>query len=168
MDNLHNYTLICYREPIYLSPKLREDFQKHLLLFYTGIQRPSNPILSEQKENIDSKFEHLKKLSDLVSVFRKNLEKGDFKKVGEILHQNWLIKKELSSGISNLQIEEMYGLALKAGAWGGKILGAGGGGFLLIMASPERHEIIKEVLNNYLTSTYPTRHTIYLNHHKML
>jgi D-glycero-alpha-D-manno-heptose-7-phosphate kinase len=136
-------------EPIYLPPKLKEDFQNHLLLFYTGQQRASAPILAEQKENIEKKFEFLRKLSDLVPVFREALEKGDFKKMGEILHQNWLMKKELSSGISNPQLEEMYNLALKAGAWGGKILGAGGGGFLLVLSSPENQGKIKEALRNY-------------------
>lgn len=136
-------------EPIYLSPKLKEGFQNHLMLFYTGIQRSSNPILAEQKENIDKKFEFLKRLSNLVPVFRGYLEKGDFQKMGEVLHQNWLLKKELSSGITNPRIEEMYHLALDAGAWGGKILGAGGGGFLLVMASPENQPKIKEALNQY-------------------
>jgi len=136
-------------EPVFLDPKIKEAFQNHLLLFYTGIQRSAKPILSEQKENIDKKFEFLKKLSDLVLPFRNYLEKGDFQKMGEMLHQNWLLKKELSSGISNPQLEEMYNIALKAGAWGGKVLGAGGGGFLLVMASSEKQEEIKKALAQY-------------------
>ncbi len=136
-------------EPIYLPPKIKDDFQNHLLLFYTGIQRSSNSILAEQRQNIDKKFEFLKQLSDLVPPFRNYLEKGDFKKMGEILHQNWLMKKELSSGISNPQIEEMYKRALEAGAFGGKVLGAGGGGFLLIMAPPENQSRVKEALREY-------------------
>jgi len=136
-------------DPVYLSPKIKEDFQNHLMLFYTGIQRSSNPILSEQRENIDKKFEFLKKLSDLVPIFRTALEKGDFQKLGELLHQNWLMKKELSSGISNPEIEKMYNLALENGAWGGKILGAGGGGFLLIIAPLQNQEKIKTALGQY-------------------
>jgi len=136
-------------EPVFLSPKIKEDFQNHLLMFYTGQQRSSAPILSEQRENIEKKFEFLKKLSDLVPVFRGALEKGNFKEVGELLHQNWLMKKELSSGISNPQIEEMYNTALKAGAWGGKILGAGGGGFLLVVVPPDNQEKIKEALKEH-------------------
>jgi len=136
-------------EPIYLTPKLKEDFQNHLLLFFTGIERLANPILAEQKQNIDKKFEFLKKMSDMVPIFRSTLENGDFKKMGELLYQGWLLKKELASAISNPKIDEMYNLALEAGAWGGKILGAGGGGFLLVMASPEKHSKIKEVLNKY-------------------
>ena len=136
-------------EPIYLAPKIKEDFQNHLMLFYTGVQRSANPILAEQRDNIDKKFEFLKKLSDLVPVFRNSLEKGDFKKLGELLHQNWLWKKELSSGIANSQIDETYNQALSAGALGGKILGAGGGGFLLVMAAPENQAKIKETLKQY-------------------
>jgi len=119
------------------------------MLFYTGVQRSANPILAEQRDNIDKKFEFLKKLSDLVPVFRNSLEKGDFKKLGELLHQNWLWKKELSSGIANSQIDEMYNQALSAGALGGIILGAGGGGFLLVMAAPEIQPKIRETLSEY-------------------
>lgn len=136
-------------EPIYLSPKLREDFQKHLLLFFTKKERSANMILSEQKQNIGKKFEFLKKISDIVPLFKAYLEKGDFQKMGQLLHQDWSMKKELASGVSNPQIDEMYNLALRAGAWGGKILGAGGGGFLLVMASPENQPKIKEALSKY-------------------
>lgn len=136
-------------EPVYLDAKIKEGFQSHLMMFYTGMQRSSNPILAEQKSNIGEKLEFLKKLSDLVPVFKDNLEMGDFKKLGELLHQNWLWKKELSSGVSNPQLEEMYGRALEAGAWGGKILGAGGGGFLLVLAPIENQEKIKEALKEY-------------------
>ena len=136
-------------EPIYLGSAIKEAFQKHLLLFFTGIERSANSILSEQKNNIDKKFELLKEMSNMVPVFRKFLEKGDFQKAAEILHQGWLIKKKLASKISNPRIEEMYRLALKAGAWGGKILGAGGGGFLLVIASPENQPKIKKVLREY-------------------
>lgn len=105
-------------EPIYLSPKLREDFQKHLLLFFTKKERSANLILSEQKQNINKKFEFLKKMSDLVPIFRTALEGGNFQKMGELLHQNWLMKKELASGVSNPEIDEIYQLALRSGAWG--------------------------------------------------
>lgn len=136
-------------DPISLTPQLKEDFQNHLLLFYTGLQRPAQSILTEQKENIEQNFDFLKKMSEMVLVFRNFLKGSNFQKMGEILNQAWIIKKELSSGISNPQIDEMYDSALRAGAWGGKILGAGGGGFLLLMAPLESQPKIKEVLNNY-------------------
>lgn len=136
-------------EPIYLPPKLKEGLQNHLLLFFTQRERSANTILSQQKQNIGKKFEFLRKMSELVPSFRASLEEGNFRKTGELLHQNWLMKQELASGITSTEIDQVYKKALMAGAWGGKILGAGGGGFLLIMASPERQEIIKQALNNY-------------------
>jgi D-glycero-alpha-D-manno-heptose-7-phosphate kinase len=135
--------------PVQIAQEIKKDFQKNILLFYTGVQRSSQPILSEQKENIDKKFEFLKKISDLVIPFKEVLERGDFKKAGEILNQNWLMKKELSSGVSNSLIDQMYQKALEAGAFGGKILGAGGGGFLLLIADPKDHDKIKQALPDY-------------------
>lgn len=136
-------------EPIYLEPRIKDDFQKHMLLFFTGKERSANAILKEQKQNIDKKFDFLKKLSDLVPIFKRRLEKGEFQELGKMLHQNWLWKKELASGITNPQIDLMYGEAMEAGAWGGKILGAGGGGFLLVMAPIELHKKITEAMNQY-------------------
>lgn len=136
-------------DPVNLLPNIKEDFQNHLLMFFTGKERSANLILSEQKQNITSKFEFLKKMSDSVPVFKSALEKGDFEKLGGILHQNWLLKKELAAGISSPVIDQMYQKALDAGAYGGKILGAGGGGFLLVLASPEKHQLIKAALSDY-------------------
>jgi len=136
-------------EPIYLSPQIKEGFQKHLLLFFTGKERSASSILSKQKQNIDKKFEFLKQMSNLVPIFKEALEKGDFQKMGELLHQNWLMKKELASNIANPQIDEMYQSVLRAGAWGGKILGAGGGGFLLVMAPLKNHPNIKGALKDH-------------------
>lgn len=136
-------------DPITLPPKIKEDFQNHMLAFYTGIERQANEILFEQKQKIDSKIEFLKKMSDMVLPFKDALISGDFKAMGNMLHQNWLLKKELASGISNSKIDQMYQKALVAGAYGGKILGAGGGGFLLVLAPPEKHQSIKNALAEY-------------------
>lgn len=136
-------------EPVCLRPEIKTDFQNHLLLFYTGQQRSANPILSEQKQNIESKFEFLKKMSNMTLVFKTALERGDFKEVGEILSQGWQMKKELASGVSNSQIDKMYSLALGAGAYGGKISGAGGGGFFLAIVPPDKHENVINALIQY-------------------
>lgn len=136
-------------QPLFLSKKTKENFKKHLLVFYTGIERPAQDVLSEQNHNIPEKFEFLKKISDLVIPFKESLEKGNFKELGNILHQNWVLKKELASGISNAKINRMYQASLKAGAFGGKILGAGGGGFLLVIADPKDHQHIKKALSDY-------------------
>jgi D-glycero-alpha-D-manno-heptose-7-phosphate kinase len=136
-------------EPITLPEKIKEDFQNHMLTFYTGIERQANGVLLEQKQNIAAKFEFLKKMSDMVLPFKEALLKGNFQEMGNILHQNWLLKKELASGISNAHIDQIYQKALAAGAYGGKILGAGGGGFLLVLAPPQSHQAIKAALADY-------------------
>ena len=136
-------------EPVYLHPQVKKDFERHFLAFFTGKERSANTILTEQSKNISEKFNTLKQMSDLVLDFKVALEKGNFQETGRLLHKNWLLKKELASSISSTQIDEMYNKALSAGAWGGKILGAGGGGFLLVMASPDKHSQIKEALAEY-------------------
>lgn len=85
----------------------------------------------------------------MVPVFQQAIENGNFKEAGNILHKNWMAKKELSGMISSAEIDNAYQTALGAGAWGGKILGAGGGGFLLVMAPPEHHGNIKAALSGY-------------------
>ncbi len=134
-------------EPIYLDPTIKENFQNHLMFFYTAKTRAANSILKEQKENIGAKFETLKKMSDMVPIFHEMLEKGDFKSMGLLLHEAWMLKKALSSGISDSDIDVMYDLALKNGAWGGKILGAGGGGFLMLFVEPSQQEKVKNALS---------------------
>lgn len=136
-------------DPIYLRPNAKKDFENHFIAFFTGKERSANAILSEQLRNIPERFNILKQMSDLVLDFKKALEKGDFQETGKLLHKNWSLKKELASKVSNPQIDEMYNKALAAGAWGGKILGAGGGGFLLVMASLDKHAQIKEALSEY-------------------
>lgn len=90
----------------------------------------------------------------MVPVFQQAIEGGNFEKAGNILHQNWMAKKELSGMISNAELDNAYQLALGAGAFGGKILGAGGGGFLLVMAPPERHNNIKAALSDYQHTSF--------------
>lgn len=136
-------------EPIYLSPHIRNNFKHHLLLFFTKKERSASSILKEQKKNIDKKIQTLKEMSDMVIIFKEALQKGDFQILGEILNEGWFKKRSLASKISNRKIDEIYDIARKAGAWGGKILGAGGGGFFLIIAPPSKHQKIKKALNKY-------------------
>lgn len=136
-------------DPIYLDPIKKENFQKHLMFFYTDKTRQANSILKEQKNNINDKFETLKKMSDMVPVFVELLERGDFKGMGLLLNEAWILKKNLSSNISNGGIEEMYNLALLNGAWGGKILGAGGGGFLMLMVPPSKQNSVRKALSKW-------------------
>lgn len=133
-------------QPVFLDYKTRLELERHLLLFFTGITRPASTVLKEQKEKIDANLESLKRMADMPLEFRERLIRADFKGLGHLLHENWLLKKTLASQVSNDAIDELYQVALDAGAWGGKILGAGGGGCLLFIAPPEKRRALTAAL----------------------
>jgi D-glycero-alpha-D-manno-heptose-7-phosphate kinase len=135
-------------EPIFIDFEFRSALEDHLVLFYTGITREASSVLSEQKGKIDDKFELYKKLSDSVLVFKEKLVARDLRGMAEILHEGWMTKKKLASSITNSATDELYETATHAGAWGGKLLGAGGGGCLLFMAPPEDHVGLKKALED--------------------
>lgn len=129
---------IVHVNPLFIDYRLKSDFESHLLLFFTGVTRDTSSVLSEQKTNMERKFGTLKKMSFLVDSFRKKLLKGEFKQMGEILHEAWFMKKSLAHSISNVYIDELYSVGIAQGAWGGKILGAGGGGCILFVTPPSK------------------------------
>jgi D-glycero-alpha-D-manno-heptose-7-phosphate kinase len=120
-------------EPLYIKNEVYEALQKNLLMFYIGNQRKASDILSEQKKNAsrDDKFNVLKGMVSLVFDLKESLYKEKLDDFGKILHENWILKQKLAAQISNNEIEEIYQTGLKNGATGGKLLGAGGGGFML-------------------------------------
>ncbi|MBL7147271.1 MAG: GHMP kinase [Nanoarchaeota archaeon] len=135
-------------DPIICSKNIKEELQKNIISFYTGTTRSANEILSEQRNNTHQtkKFEALKKMRDLAIETKETLNKNDLTRFGECLHKNWTYKKELALGITSPLIEKYYDSALKSGALGGKICGAGGGGFMLIYAEQNKHDKIKNAL----------------------
>ena len=136
-------------EPIICSPETRNQLQSNLLLFYTGLVRSSRPILEEQNERLHSSedvFEMTQHMVEYAFEAREALSNNDLEAFGEILHANWVAKRELSPLISSATIDEWYETGRKAGAIGGKILGAGGGGFLLFYAPREAHGDIARAL----------------------
>lgn len=139
--------------PIMLSFKTRLAFEKHLLLFFTGLTRDAGTVLKEQKLNIKAKIKTLRKMTDSVSEFSEKLYAGDFRALGKILHEGWLMKKSLATTISNSIIDRLYDQGIKNGAWGGKILGAGGGGCILFITSPENkskiHQALKKIAKKH-------------------
>jgi D-glycero-alpha-D-manno-heptose-7-phosphate kinase len=135
-----------YVDPVICSPKTKQELEKHMLLFYTGITRKARNILTKQIKNTKKKNKNLVKMKNLSEIVRDNICNNNINEVGKNLHQGWLFKKDLASGISNPMIDELYEKAKKAGALGGKILGAGGGGFLLIFCEPKYQKKVKSVL----------------------
>ena len=130
-----------------LETKLVEEFNDHLLLFYTGITRHANKILLKIKKS-GNQFTNYEKLSTLAKHFEKELIHGNFNNCGKILHENWMIKRELDESVSSVNLDKIYNLAIKSGAIGGKILGAGGGGYFLFLAHPKNKKKIIKNLNN--------------------
>jgi len=136
-------------DPVICSPETKRELQRRLLFLYTGLTRSADDILAEQTRNIESdegRRQALQTMVKLAQELRDALAANDLGSFGEILHCGWLEKKTLASGISNSRIDEWYERARQCGAIGGKITGAGGGGFLLLYALPERHEEILQAL----------------------
>lgn len=134
-------------DPLLLDYKKRIDLENHITVFFTGITREASAILSQQKANIGKNTETLKSMVDLVDSFKKNLMKGEFEALGALLHKNWLKKKALAAKVSNSAIDELYNCGIKMGAWGGKVLGAGGGGCILFLSPIGKKEGIRQEIN---------------------
>ena len=127
-------------EPILMSKEAYNQLEKNLIMLYVGGEHSASSILKEQSKNMinaKEKEKGQKRIVELTYKLKYELEHNNIDAVGEILHENWIIKKTLASGISNPKFDEWYDKALKAGAKGGKILGAGGSGFFLFYVPEE-------------------------------
>ncbi|MBF0570609.1 MAG: GHMP kinase [Candidatus Omnitrophica bacterium] len=133
-------------DPVIFPAETKQALNKKLLLFYTGITRISSSILKEQGQNTPKNIEHVNGLVELSRQLLKKLQANDLHGFGEILHEGWRLKKKLASGITNVEIDDYYEKALKAGAVGGKILGAGGGGFLLFYCEEYNQNSVRKAL----------------------
>jgi len=127
-------------EPLRQLPAVRQELEAHLLLFYTGSSRSANAILKEQQRATTQGRADVVAALHAIKQFaletREALEAGDLDRFGHILQQSWEVKRRLVSGVTNPEIDELYRLARDRGALGGKITGAGGGGFLLLYCEP--------------------------------
>ncbi|WP_322814522.1 GHMP kinase [Chloroflexus sp.] len=136
-------------DPIICRADTKQLLQQRLLMMYTGATRSASDVLREQSANTErdeTRRQHVRRMVALAHDLRVALHNDDLDAFGEILHEGWMRKRELASGISSSQIDMWYERARAAGAIGGKILGAGGGGFLLLYAPEERHESIRAAL----------------------
>ncbi|MFG6357723.1 MAG: GHMP kinase [Acetatifactor sp.] len=135
-------------EPVIAKGDTIRKLQENIVMFYTGLTHNANKILAEQKQNIREaeKTANLIRMCELAEYLKKSLEQNDLNDFGNILNESWIKKKELAAHISNPMIDEMYECAMQSGALGGKLLGAGGGGFLLFYCPREKQALLRENL----------------------
>ncbi len=133
-------------EKIHISADSYRILNDNFMLFFTGLSRKADSILKEQKDNIKDRLVELREIKQMAFQAREYLELGDFDLFGQLLNQSWELKKRLSRSVSNGTINDMYEAARRAGAVGGKITGAGGGGFLLLYVPYERQNAVRNAL----------------------
>lgn len=138
--------------PIPIKRERREELEKNLMLFFTGFSRISSTVAAEQIKNTPDKGRELAAMKELASnaLTLLDSEKSSLREFGELMHESWMIKKTLTNKISNAIIDSFYERALSAGAIGGKLCGAGAGGFLLLYVPPENQNDVKNELSDLL------------------
>jgi D-glycero-alpha-D-manno-heptose-7-phosphate kinase len=134
-------------EKMDLDPELHRELSHRFLLFFTGINRRADAVLAEQKSNIRDRMSVLREIKQMAYQAKSDLQNGDLDSFGSLLHRSWELKKRMAGQISNGTIDDIYNAARKAGAVGGKITGAGGGGFILLYAPHEKHHAIRKALS---------------------
>jgi D-glycero-alpha-D-manno-heptose-7-phosphate kinase len=137
-------------QPIVCRHETLERLQDNLVAFYTGITRPAAKVLREKQRRIAAESDKQAMLGRMVALartLRDELQNNNLDAFGEVIHQNWVLKRQLSDDVSTGQIDAWYDAARGAGAVGGKILGAGSGGFLLFYAPRRRHRAIRDALS---------------------
>ena len=138
--------------PVKISSKKQQLFEQSSMMIYTGSTRSASEILETQNNNINSnmdKFETQKEMVNLVDEIIPFMQKGDTEKFGNCLNKNWILKTKLSNKISNSEVDKIYGKSLKYGAYGGKLLGAGGSGFLFICFDSDQRNKFTELFKDY-------------------
>ncbi|MBF0387009.1 MAG: kinase [Candidatus Omnitrophica bacterium] len=124
--------------------------QDHMMLFFTGFSRTASLIAAHQIQNIPKRHKELAEMYGFVQEGLKCLNNNDLKGFGVLLNESWKLKRTLSDKITTDAIDDIYARAIKAGALGGKLLGAGGGGFVLIYAEPDRKSAVRQALGGFL------------------
>jgi D-glycero-alpha-D-manno-heptose-7-phosphate kinase len=139
-------------QPLMISPEKNKQFEVHLMLFFTGFSRTASEIAIEQIKRISHKTAYFKRMMELVDEVAMLIQNGkdNINEIGKLLHEQWMMKRELSPIVSNTKLDEMYEAGVKAGAEGGKLLGAGGGGCMLFFVKPENQPKVKEALKDLL------------------
>ena len=138
--------------PLKLPAGRLSAFERHLMLFFTGFSRFASDVVVEQLNNMARKEKELHEMramvDEAINILRDQAR--DLTGFGELLHAGWMLKRSLSSQVSNATIDAIYLAARQAGALGGKLCGAGGGGFMLLFVDPEKQPAVKAALRDYL------------------
>jgi D-glycero-alpha-D-manno-heptose-7-phosphate kinase len=132
-----------------LTDRERHELGGRFMLFFTNITRQASSILKEQREKTSTNRAHLQAIHALGKRIEEAIHARRFDEIGEVLDENWTLKKQLASGITTSRIDDMYTRARAAGAIGGKVAGAGGGGFLLLYVMPEHQAKVRDALSEY-------------------
>jgi len=147
--------------PVIINKDLTGQLQNHMLLFFTGLSRYASDIAKDKIANFKNNFRELTQMKEMVneglSILQSNSD--PIKDLGKLLHESWELKRSLSTKVSTPQIDEIYKSGIESGAFGGKILGAGGGGFILFIAKPENHEKIRTRLKNLVHVSFKFNNT---------
>lgn len=137
-------------QPVVVSDRDKTALNDNLMLFFTGISRYSFTIQQEQEKNLEAKNRHLLRMKDLVDAAELALVQSRVDDFGRLLDVEWTLKRQINGRVSNPTIDAYYAQAKEAGALGGKLLGAGGGGFLLLYAQKERQSAVRDALSGLL------------------
>ena len=135
-------------EKVKIYAEAHRALNDNFLLFYTGVSRKADSVLHEQRSNIKDRLTELREIKQMAHQARAYIESENFDSFGALLNQSWELKKRLSSTISNGRINDIYEAAQRAGAIGGKVAGAGGGGFLLLYVPYERQKSVRSALSD--------------------
>jgi D-glycero-alpha-D-manno-heptose-7-phosphate kinase len=128
-------------ESITPAPETLEELESRILLFYTGLSRSTEEILAEQTRDMNKIEAHYSQIKEIGLEIYTHLKRGNVRRFGEMLDEHWRAKKKLGSAIANARIDRLYDIARANGALGGKISGAGGGGFFLFYAEEGKKEL---------------------------
>jgi D-glycero-alpha-D-manno-heptose-7-phosphate kinase len=151
------FNVFCFRgdggvtvEHQRFSDELRRRIFGSMMMFWTGHQRSTDDVLAEQEKNTDAEFGRLRKMRDQARELQLLLGSGrlDVETLGRVLDEGWSMKRELASGITNGEIDELYEAGIEAGAYGGKLCGAGGGGFLLFIVPTEGQTSVRRAMGH--------------------
>lgn len=138
--------------PIVVSPARRDALRRHLMLVFTGFSRVASEVAADKIANLGNRAAHLHRMRELVDEAERLVadDGADIAEIGRLLHDNWRLKRDLSKNVSSGTIDAIYEAGRAAGAIGGKLLGAGAGGFMLFLARPEDHERIRFALSKLI------------------